>query len=74
MSRFVAALLIARGPVTVVMVDPHVKGAEHLGAVRPSALLAQAVTGPRRERAGIEAVKRAGAEAWRIHQERQGDT
>ena len=73
MTRFVGALLVAKGPVTTAAVDPRVKDAGELGPVQAPALLARAVTGPRRERAGIEMVKRAGREAWRIHQERKGD-
>lgn len=73
MTRFLAALLVATGPAVKAVVDPRVKDAGDLGPDRSSALLAQAVTGPRRERAGIEMVRRAGREGWEIHQRRKAE-
>jgi hypothetical protein len=72
-TRFVAALLIATGPVVVAAVDERTPGAG-LGSARSAALLARAHYRGRaqREAEGVEAVRRAGRQAWQVHQQ-QGD-
>ena len=58
---FVAALLVA------IAGSVHAEAAEELGGDEAAARLEATVTEARRERAGIEAVRRAGLEAWDKH-------
>lgn len=72
-GRFVAAVLARIGPLTRVQLDPRITSA---GDLRDhAAALADAVSARRHrdeEEAGIEAVKQAGREAWRIHHQQRG--
>lgn len=73
MTRFVAALLIARGQAVVPMVDPAVPGCAGLGPFVPGARLDRAFRDGRHRRAeGVAAMERLGREAWRIHRQRGG--
>lgn len=88
MTRFVAALLIARGPAVIAAVDPGTPGCEGLGDVQPSARLLRAFAEGRKQRAADEALMRelgeamapvpggitdAGMRARDIHQQQGGD-
>lgn len=72
MTRFVATLLVATDGTVKASVDPRTPGAERLGQVRAAALLARAHRKGRERRRGTEAVRKAGREAWEIHQQRGG--
>ena len=70
MSRRLVAWVVIRGPLGRAFTDPSLPGT----AAADANDLIDAVMIPRRlkreQAAGIEAVRRAGREAWRIHQQR----
>lgn len=73
MTRFVAALLIARGQAVTAQADPRTPGCEDLGDVQPSARLLSAFAEGRKERAaGIAALVRAADRAWAAREQQQG--
>ena len=58
MTRYVAATVVALGTDVFARLDPRT------GSEDDAERLARTVWNARRDRAGIEAVKRAGREAW----------
>ena len=73
MTRFVAALLVAAGPVVRVQVDPRTAGAADLGPSRSAASLIRAHReGKVQRKVGLEAIRRAAGLAWDIHQQQGG--
>lgn len=73
MTRFVSALLVARGPAVTATVDPRTPQAVELGPVRSAALLIRAHRDGRAQRkAGLEAIRRAAGRAWDVHQQQGG--
>jgi hypothetical protein len=71
-SRRLVAWITFRGPLGRAFTDPSLPGAAAAGVSD----LIDAVMIPRRlkqeqEAAGIEAMKRAGRETWRVHQQRE---
>jgi len=72
-TRFVAALLIARGRAVTAQADPRTPGCEDLGDVQPAAALIAGFAKGRRQRAeGLATVTRAGDRAWEIHRQQRG--
>lgn len=65
MTRFVAALLVARGPAVKASVDPRTRFAEALGPSRSAALLIRAHRKGRAQRAAGDALLAEVAAAMR---------
>lgn len=65
MTKFVAALLIARGPAVRASVDPRTRYAAALGQSRSAALLVRSVTRARRELTADEVLEAQHAAALR---------
>ena len=76
MSRRLVAWVVIRGPLGRAFLDPRLADPEMDIRDEGQSLL-DAVMLPRRlkreQTAGIETVKRAGREAWRIHQQQEGE-
>ena len=75
MTRRLVAWIVVRGPLGRAFTDPALPGT----AAADANDLIDAVMIPRRlnrerEAAGIETVKRAGRETWRLHQQRGGES
>jgi len=71
MTRYVGAVVTIVGGRIKAKADPRIAVTSSNASLELAVIMA-AARQARRDLAGIEAVKRAGREAWRIHQQREG--